>query len=51
MNQGIITVLLVLVPSLIVFITALFVLKSMNERHLKEIRSLRDEDVRKNFYL
>jgi hypothetical protein len=49
MNQGIIAVLLVLVPSLIVFITALFVLKSMNERHLQEIRSLRDEDVRKNF--
>ncbi len=49
MNQGIITVFLVLIPALIVFITALFVLKSMNERHINEIRLLRNEDIKNNF--
>ena len=49
MNQGIITVFLVLIPALIVFITALFVLKSMNERHIREIRLLRNEDIKNNF--
>jgi hypothetical protein len=49
MNQGIITVFLVLIPALIVFITALFVLKSMNERHINEIRLLRNEDIKTNF--
>ena len=49
MNQGIINF-TCSVPSLIVFITALFVLKSMNERHLKEIRHL-EMKMLENFYL
>ncbi|HHW60156.1 MAG: hypothetical protein WBL11_01210 [Bacteroidales bacterium] len=49
MNQGILIILLILIPSLIVFLTALYVLHSMNERHLKEIRLLRNDDIKNTF--